>query len=129
MPTPQLNWLLFQSALVSLAWVSWASATTLAQDRAPARLADARQPNTFDVKEFGAKGDGVTDDTPAIQSAINAAHRNVGGGIVHFAKGTYLLNSAYPSSHPWAFHNLIIDSNVTLLGETGAKLLQGPNGR
>src|SRR5262249_9343107 len=51
------------------------------------------------------------------------------GGTVLFPKGTYLLDSAYPSSHPWAFHNLIIDSNVTLIGETGAKLLQGPKGR
>jgi hypothetical protein len=86
-------------------------------------------PASFNVKDFGAKGDGVADDTPAIQSAVNAATRNAGGGTVHFPKGTYLLNSASPSRHPWAFHNLVIDSNVTLVGETGAKLLQGPKGR
>ncbi|MDV6033250.1 MAG: hypothetical protein F9B45_24820 [Phycisphaera sp. RhM] len=86
------------------------------------------QTSTFNVKDFGARGDGVADDTPAIQSAVDAAvNRN--GGIILFPRGTYLLNSAYPSSHPWAFHNLIIDSNVTLLGGTGAKLLQGPKGR
>lgn len=90
--------------------------------------AAARAP-TFNVREFGAKGDGLADDTPAIQTAINAAVKTVGGGTVLFPKGTYLLNSAYPSSHPWAFHNLVIDSNVTLVGETGAKLLQGPKGR
>jgi hypothetical protein len=83
----------------------------------------------FDVNDFGAKGDGVQDDTRAIQSAINAAAAKPGGGTVFFPKGTYLLDSSLPSSHPWAFYNLQIESNVTLSGEAGAKLLQGPKGR
>lgn len=37
---------------------------------------------------FNAKGDGVTDDTGAIQAAINAAHA-AGGGRVYFPAGTY----------------------------------------
>jgi RNA polymerase sigma factor (sigma-70 family) len=83
----------------------------------------------FNVKDHGAKGDGLADDTAAIQTAIDAAAKAEGGGTVYFPKGTYLLNSAHPSRHPWAFHNLIIDSNVMLVGETGAKILQGPKGR
>ncbi len=82
----------------------------------------------FHVKDFGARGDGVADDAPAVQEAIDAAAK-AGGGTVHFPRGTYLLNSAYPSRHPWAFHNLVIDSYVTLRGEAGARLLQGPKGR
>jgi len=83
----------------------------------------------LNVKDYGAKGDGEADDTAAIQSAINAAAANPGGGTVLFPKGTYLLNSVLPSSHPWFFYNLKIESTVTLSGETGAKLLQGPKGR
>jgi hypothetical protein len=83
----------------------------------------------LNVKEFGAKGDGLADDTPSIQAAINAASASPAGGTVGFPKGTYLLDSAYPASHPWSFYNLLIGSGVTLSGETGAKLLQGPKGR
>ena len=65
-----------------------------------ARARPAARPGSFNVKDFGAKGDGVADDTSAVQSAINAATKSAGGGTVIFPKGTYLLNSAYPSRHP-----------------------------
>lgn len=46
----------------------------------------------YNIKKFGAKGDGITNDYRAIQEAINTAHRN-GGGIVLFPSGgTYLVN-------------------------------------
>lgn len=43
----------------------------------------------YNVKAYGAKGDGVTDDTTKIQSAIDAAAA-AGGGIVKFPPGIYL---------------------------------------
>jgi len=49
-----------------------------------------KQPLT-DVRAFGAKGDGVTDDTAAIQAALNFAEGV--HGIVFFPHGTYKITS------------------------------------
>lgn len=51
------------------------------------------QDQAFNVKDFGAEGDGSTDDTTAIQAAIDAAE-TAGGGIVYFPPGTYKLTAA-----------------------------------
>jgi hypothetical protein len=44
------------------------------------------------VKDFGAKGDGTTDDTSAIQAAINLACTY--GGNVYLPSGTYKISAA-----------------------------------
>ncbi len=56
------------------------------------------------VKKFGAKGDGVTDDTAAIQKAIvntsDAKTNNGGTSLIYFPNGTYLVNQTlvWPST-------------------------------
>jgi polygalacturonase len=66
---------------------------------------------------FGAVGDGVTDNTAAIQSAINACAK-LGGGPVRLPlvgdKGTYLTGPISLASHI----HLLLDKGVTLLGTT-----------
>jgi hypothetical protein len=47
-----------------------------------------KKDTVIDVKDFGAQGDGVTDDTAAIQAAIDSA--NMGGAIV-FPRGVYMV--------------------------------------
>lgn len=61
----------------------------------------------YDVREFGASGDGKAVDTSAINKAIEAAS-NAGGGMVYFGAGTYLC------------YSLHLRSNVALYLEQGA---------
>jgi len=44
---------------------------------------------TVDVKSYGAKGDGTSDDTVAIQAAVDAVKDN--GGTIVFPSGTYIV--------------------------------------
>src|SRR5579883_2536882 len=57
------------------------------------RIVDAGG-QVFNVKAYGAKGDGVTDDTPAFLTAFNAAVA-AGGGTIYVPPTTscYLFNS------------------------------------
>lgn len=64
----------------------------------------------FDVKTFGAKGDGKTLDTPAINKAIEAAAA-AGGGTVYLPAGNYLCFS------------IRLKSNVGLHLEEGATII------
>jgi hypothetical protein len=48
----------------------------------------------INVKAFGAKGDGITDDTTAIVAAINAFKSGVYiGRVVYFPTGNYKISS------------------------------------
>ena len=51
----------------------------------------------YNVKEFGAKGDGVTLDTEAIQKTVDAC-AEAGGGTVTLPTGTYLCSTFYLKS-------------------------------
>ncbi|MBQ8174331.1 MAG: right-handed parallel beta-helix repeat-containing protein [Clostridia bacterium] len=65
----------------------------------------------FNVKDYGAKGDGMSLDSHAIQKAIDAAAK-VGGGTVYIPEGTYLSGTIHFKSniHVW------LDKGATILG-------------
>lgn len=48
--------------------------------------------SVFNVKKYGAVGDGSTNDATAIQAAIDAAEA-AGGGVVYFPESTYALTT------------------------------------
>ena len=66
---------------------------------------DAWPQEVFNVRDYGAVGDGLAhNDTPDIIMALRAAEKN-GGGVVYFPRGTYMLT-----------HPLSIPENVLLKG-------------
>lgn len=50
----------------------------------------AANPDPYSVRDFGAKGDGQTDDTAAFQKALDAAGK-AGGGVVYAPRGNYFF--------------------------------------
>jgi hypothetical protein len=50
----------------------------------------AANPDAYSVKDFGAKGDGQSDDTAAFQQALDAAN-HAGGGKVYAPRGNYFF--------------------------------------
>ena len=70
--------------------------------------------STFNVRGYGAAGDGLTLDASALQAAIDACAQQ-GGGTVHLPAGQYLTGS------------LFLRSNITLHLEAGAVLLGSEN--
>src|ERR1700677_4800901 len=74
------------------------SAVTLPAFAAGRLSSPASTPILFDIRTYGAVGDGKTVDTPAISKAIEAAAAE-GGGTVLFPAGTWLCFSIHLKSH------------------------------
>ena len=65
----------------------------------------------YNVREFGAVGDGKTLDSPAINKAIEVCAQK-GGGTVYLPPGTYLSGSIHLKSNI----HLYLDAGATILG-------------
>jgi hypothetical protein len=71
--------------------------------------------SVINVKQYGAAGDGATDDTAAIQAAIDAVP--AAGGTVTFPAGTYIVA-------PKKTVGIVIKSNLRLAGSGTASVLK-----
>jgi len=76
-----------------------------------ARTLQDRFAEVYNVKDFGAVGDGVTDDVDAINAAIVAANAG-GGGIVRLPAGTYSVANSGGLAQ-----SIISKSNVWIRGD------------
>jgi len=92
-----------------LSAASLSSGVLAAAPQSPAPV--ARGARTFNVLDFGAKGDGKTLDTKALQSAIDACHQDQ-GGVVLVPAGTFVIGTVELKSNV----TLRISSQGTLLG-------------
>jgi polygalacturonase len=94
----------------------FAAACVLAMGAASAAAAQAvHGPKVCDVRAYGAKGDGTTKDTQAIQRAIDACAAQKTGGTVRLSEGTFVTGP------------ILLKSNITLDVEKGATLLGSPD--
>src|ERR1700722_2662715 len=109
---PNLN----RRDLVTWAGSSLAAAavpTLASQAPDAARNVAASGAGAFNVRNFGATGDGKTLDSPAINRAIEAAAA-AGGGTVYFPAGIYASYSIRLKSHI----TLYLDQGAVILAET-----------
>ncbi len=82
------------------------------------------QPGTqFNVKNYGAAGDGIQPDTDAINKTIQAA-REAGGGTVLVPAGTYLSGTVQLQNNV----TLWIDAGATILGSKNLSDYHWPEG-
>lgn len=76
------------------------------------------QHQIFNVSDFGAKGDGLTDDSAAINSAINHASTSV-DGTVSFSSKTYLIKSPIYLLSNVSLKGINKNSSIIKCGNTG----------
>jgi polygalacturonase len=77
---------------------------------------------TYNVKDFGALGDGAANDTPAINQALEKCSA-AGGGTVKFPAGKYAAGSIHLKSNV----RLLLDPDAVIFGLAGAFEPAEPN--
>lgn len=101
-------------------WLGMASAGLVGAGGAAAAPAAADEPTTgtrvYTITAFGAKGDGQTLDTQALQDAIDACHKDQGGTVLVPA-GVFVIGTVEMKSNV----TLRIAANAILMGSADGK--------
>jgi polygalacturonase len=95
---PRRRFLQLSSSLVPLGLVRAATPDQAAQSASPRPVSPRKIDLALDVRDFGAKGDGVAKDTAALQQAIDRCWV-LGGGEVVVPAGNYLTGALALRSH------------------------------
>jgi len=109
-----ISWIAASLLAACLAFAQPAASFSASPGCAPRTLSSF----VINVRERGARGDGQTDDTSAIQRAIDEAAKK--GGTVLVPNGTYMVSAVRDN-------RLSLKSNVTLRLATGAVVKAIPN--
>lgn len=102
-------WMRFCLTVILVGLCGCQSVCNCDADKVVERSFAATQPGVFNVLDYGATGDGVTDDTASIQAALDQAAQ--AGGMVELPAGAYLIRT-----------QLSIPAGVTLQGIAQAPL-------
>lgn len=127
-----LRWNVAGTALETVSAAPDAGTFTQSGAGAVARSWTSKVGDFVSVKDFGAVGDGVTDDRSAFQAAVNAIIA-AGRGTVYVPSGTYLINGTTSSDSilngvlfPWD-NNYDLRSYVRIVGDGGVTIKAGNN--
>ena len=82
----------------------------------------ANAESILNVRDFGAKGDGTTDDTKAIQSAINNASPIL-MTTIYFPKGIYNIASYTTTTNFLENYCLKLHSNLSIKGDGDGSII------
>lgn len=89
-------------------------------------------PKVYNVKDYGALGNGSHDDTVNIQNAINACSDG-GGGTVYFPNGIYIIGGALqtggtnPNSQLYIPHGVLGSTSTKSIRLLGESISETPN--
>jgi hypothetical protein len=110
------------TAIAAIPGQAQAAYSTDASDAESKRSNEQEKPvdGVYNVRNFGAKGDGTTLDSPAINAAIEFCSAN-GGGTVLVPPGSYLSGTIHLKSN-MVFH---IEAGATILGSKNLSDYQG----
>lgn len=110
------QWLASASTVAAAAGAGFLAASARADEPRTVAAAGSAGTRVYDIRDFGAKGDGQTLDTAALQAAIDACHGDQGGTVLVPA-GVFVIGTTE------------LKSNVTLHIAAGGTLLGSGDGK